>query len=78
MNDCFATRLVIGIFIAGVLLLAVFPLILPPFVGPLVGTMLITLSEYPNGQNHSQSKRRAIHHTFQSVRMARLFGIIAA
>lgn len=44
MNDCFATRLVIGIFIAGVLLLAVFPLILPPFVGPLVGTMLITLT----------------------------------
>ncbi len=38
MNDCFATRLVIGIFIAGVLLLAVFPLIRPPFVGPLVGT----------------------------------------
>lgn len=44
MNVRFATQLVISIFIASVFLLAIFPIILPPFVGPLVGTMLITLT----------------------------------
>lgn len=44
MNERFGARLCLGLFVASLLLLPIFPLFLPPFVGPVVGTAFVTLA----------------------------------
>ena len=44
MNERFGARLCLGLFVASLLSLPIFPLFLPPFVGPVVSTACVTLA----------------------------------